>query len=428
MTGTYPRVVVIGSGLGGLATATLLARGGATVTLLEKSTVAGGRARTQRRDGWAWNLGPHALYAGGAAARTLRALGIPIAGGKPKVGGYAIRGGVKHTLPGGPVSLLTTRLLGVGEKVVVGKLLAALPKVDPGPLARVTTEDWITAQTHHESVRDLLRGLFRLSTYAATPEQSAGAAITNLQHALRDGVYYLDGGWQSLIDALQQAAVAAGVTIAAGERASAIDHDGRVRGVRGVTREFACDAVVVAAGPRDLLAVCPAVGGAHARAAADARPVRAACLDVGMSALPVPVGTFALGLDVPVYLSVHSMAAQVAPPGSASVHVAKYLPADTETDPHTDERELEALLDLVQPGWRAVVVDRRFLPQLVVANAVPTAAGGGLPGRPDVAVSTIEGLYAVGDWVGAEGLLADSSLASATEAAASILARRAAAA
>jgi hypothetical protein len=90
-----------------------------------------------------------------------------------------------------------------------------------------------------------------------------------------------------------------------------------------------------------------------------------------------PRARFALGIDAPLYLSVHSAMTRLAPAEMATVQVAKYLPAGGETDPHEDERELEALLDIVQPGWREVVVTRRYLPRLVVTNAPVTAAMGG---------------------------------------------------
>ena len=40
--------------------------------------------------------------------------------------------------------------------------------------------------------------------------------------------------------------------------------------------------------------------------------------------------------------------------------------------------ELEQFLDLLQPGWREVLVKKRPLPNMVVCNAVVTAADGGL--------------------------------------------------
>jgi phytoene dehydrogenase-like protein len=163
-----------------------------------------------------------------------------------------------------------------------------------------------------------------------------------------------------------------------------------------------------------------------ARAAEAARPVRAAVLDLALGSLPRPRATFALGIDEPLYLSVHSAIADLAPSGAALVHVMRYLGGGMDPDPAATEAGLQGLLDLVQPGWRGRVVHRRFLPDLVVSNALVTAAGGGLAGRPGPAVPGVPGLFVAGDWVGAEAMLADASAASARRAALLILeARRA---
>ena len=60
--GRTPRVVVVGAGPGGLAAALLLAAAGASVTILEKDDVVGGRTRTITapggyRFGDYWRLG-----------------------------------------------------------------------------------------------------------------------------------------------------------------------------------------------------------------------------------------------------------------------------------------------------------------------------------------------------------------------------------
>ena len=64
---------------------------------------------------------------------------------------------------------------------------------------------------------------------------------------------------------------------------------------------------------------------------------------------------FALGIDRPLYLSVHSAYATLGPQGTAVIHVAKYL-GSSAGDARANERELEALMDLIQPGWRELVV------------------------------------------------------------------------
>src|SRR5262249_25299507 len=104
-------VAVIGGGLSGLTAANYLARAGFSVTLFEKSRSVGGRARTDAEQGFHFNLGPHALYAGGAAIGILRELGVRFHGKSPATsGGFAIDRGVKHTLPVGRSEEPTTEL------------------------------------------------------------------------------------------------------------------------------------------------------------------------------------------------------------------------------------------------------------------------------------------------------------------------------
>jgi len=178
--------------------------------------------------------------------------------------------------------------------------------------------------------------------------------------------------------------------------------------------------LVLATGPATAAAVVE--GEPLASWAARAVPARTACLDVALSRLPNARATFALGVDAPTYLSVHSRTARLAPDGAPLVSTMKYLPPGEAPDAARDRAELESLLDLLQPGWRDVVVERRFLPSMVASNAIVLADGGGFAGRPTPRVPSVEGLYVVGDWVGGEGMLLDASLASAERAASDIAA------
>ena len=105
------------------------------------------------------------------------------------------------------------------------------------------------------------------------------------------------------------------------------------------------------------------------------------------------------------------------------IHAAKYLPPEHRDSAENVEHELEDLLDLVQPGWRETVVYRRFLPDMVVMNAMPLARLDGTRERPSPEVADVRGLFVAGDWVGNEGLLVDASLASAKLAAEMIAAQ-----
>ena len=63
------------------------------------------------------------------------------------------------------------------------------------------------------------------------------------------------------------------------------------------------------------------------------------------------------------------------------------------------------------------MVERRFLPAMTVAHALPLAEEGGLAGRPGVTRAGAAGVFLAGDWVGPRGMLADAAAASAEEAA-----------
>ena len=409
-------VVVIGSGLAGLTAAATAWRAGARVALIE-GPAPGGRARTEVRDGFHLNLGPHALYHKGEGRPVLDRLGVEVTGADPpKTGKLAWD---DHTCPF-PQGLgaLWSPVLGSTDKVRLVAFLVRLARLDPAEVAHLTIDEWLDASVA-DGPRPLVRALVRIATYTVdTHLVSADMAAAQLKAALR-GVSYLDGGWEQLTKAVAAAgtdvvrlpgtarsvrAVPTGPTDPAdsshpGDSVLVVETgDGSVRGL----------SVVVANGsPTAAASLLPR--GAAPSWSDLGPPVMAGCLDL---ALRRPPSTLAwAGVDRPHYLVAHAPGAALAPPGMALVHAMRNLPHDDASPPSERRAELRAL------ARRAGVLDddvvfERYLHQMTVVSASVTPGGGGLAGRPTIDDTGCPGVFVAGDWVGPRGWLADTSLVS----------------
>lgn len=444
-------VVIVGGGLAGLAASIYLARGGRTVTLFEKRRALGGRAITNLRQGYRFNLGAHAFYRGGAGATVYRELGIPVRGMITKPRALALLGHDEYRLPTTWLSLLTTSLLSLRGKREMIAALVYIRRFGGTRAGEGTLREWLDARFSDARARQVMEALIRLATYSDhATTQAAAPALAQMKVGLR-GTIYIDEGWQKLVDSLHSTAISAGVHFVSSSRIVGVVHDHSVRAVELGGLELDSDRMDTMAiaypeqRPEDiegalipaetvLLAVDPNTAAELAGDVGNdwktARPITAACLDIALRGLPEPRNIFALGIDSPLYYSVHSAFAQLTPKGGALIHLAKYRKEQRGTDEELegskprrssaaveDEQELEALLDRMQPGWREVLVHRRFLPAMTVSNALM------MPSSPRPSpVTSIRGLYIAGDWVGDEGMLSDASLASARAAAKAILA------
>jgi phytoene dehydrogenase-like protein len=385
------------------------------------------------RYGYRFNLGPHSFHRFGAGAAVYRELGIPIRGGLVKRDGLALAGEEQFRLPMGVWSLLTTSLLSLRGKRELTSALVHIRRFGGTRAGDATLAQWLDGRLTDGRARQVLEALIRQATYAGFPaEQSAAAALAQMKVAMR-GTLYIDEGWQKIVDSLHSAAISSGVNFVSSSRIVGIQHDVAVRAVELGGLEVDADrmdtqAIAYPERPEDVdgarlpaenvvLAVDPITAAELAGDAgtswATARPVTVACLDVALRTLPNPRAVYALGIDQPTHLAVHSAYAQLTPKGGALIHVARYR-SDEPTQ--NVEAELESLLDRLQPGWRDALVHRRFLPSMTVSNALIT------PGAVRPAPQTaIKGLYLAGDWVAGEGMLSDAALSSARAAANAIL-------
>jgi phytoene dehydrogenase-like protein len=395
-------VIVIGAGLAGLAAGATAARAG-SATLVLDAHVPGGRARVTHRDGFVFNRGLHALYKGGAGWKVLRSLGIEPQGSPPPLGRYqALAGGELHLLPTTTNSLRRTTLLGRKDKEAFAAFLARLPLLNPPQHAGASVSQWIAGTDLGPAAAAAATALVRLTTYAADLNTfAADAAVAQMQRAAA-GVLYLDRGWAQLISGLAALCqVRPGIKVTGVAPAA-----GRVEVATGSGLLVARSVIIAAGRPAAAIRLLPADPGWG-----DLGPeLTAACMDAGLRRVPAP--GYVLGIDDPVYATVQSPPARQAPAGQAVAAAVRYGAAEARSD--------RAVLHahLARAGVREEdVVTSRFLARMVVAGAAPTAARGGLGGRPAVDATGLPGVYLAGDWVGPTSLIADAALASGQAAA-----------
>jgi hypothetical protein len=247
-----------------------------------------------------------------------------------------------------------------------------------------SVETWLARQTTSEDTRASLRTVFRVSNYADDlTKLNARAGLEQITMSRDHGVLYVDGGWQSIVEGLAARARDKGVEIRCGEPMTDLTALG---------------------GSKIILAVPPfEVERLTGNKFEGLVPVKMSALTLGLRRLPEGSALFALGVDRPLYLSVHSSWARVAPEGAALVHLGTYGGGPRE--------ELEQFADLLLPNWRGEAEVVQFLPTMMVMYGMPTPAG-----RPEVNALG-EDILIAGDWVGPTGLLGDAATASGLRAA-----------
>jgi glycine/D-amino acid oxidase-like deaminating enzyme len=289
-----PHYIVAGGGLAGLTSAIELALRGHRVALYEQSKTLGGRAATHRQQGYAMNIGPHGFYRAGLMKAQFDAWGIAYTGKTPlgKGSAYLISAGERHRFPASTAGLLTCGAFSLADKLRIGQIMGTLGRARANP--GESMQAWIDRQSTSETVRAFLAAMTRLSTYAADADLlDAGAALHQIQMAIADSVLYLDGGWETVVNGLATKARTLGVEIHTD--CGVVSAEPGAVELRGGERA-AADGIVLALPPR-------AVEQLTGKTLPAMTPARAACLDLGLRRLPAKAGTFALGLDEPIYVS-----------------------------------------------------------------------------------------------------------------------------
>ncbi|MBS4220977.1 NAD(P)/FAD-dependent oxidoreductase [Bacillus sp. FJAT-49711] len=401
---------VIGGGLTGLTAAVYLARAGKSVIVLEKQKDLGGLAQTTNVNGALFNLGPHAMYEGGAALRILRELDC-----LPN-GGYASKSGMIGIENGQIVQVPTD--LNSDENREWTQLMGGLNEIDTKSILSLSVQDWAEKNILHERVRLFFYAMCKQWSYCDDMSVLSSGFVIEQGQLAGKGVRYVEEGWQTIVDNLNHEAEIAGATILNGYKVrQIIQRSGYVRALLlSDGTELEVSSVISTVGPEETSRF---VQGSESldKWKKRSRPLFASCFDVALKRVAYPERVFALGLDEPLYFSNHSVSVKLSDNGAHIFHLMKYNGNERAHDETAEEKQLTNLLDLLQPGWEQDVVAARFSANVFVAHDSRTIHNGGTAPAPGPNVPEISGLYIAGDWVGPEGRLADAALASAKSAA-----------
>ncbi|MEP6753351.1 MAG: phytoene desaturase family protein [Candidatus Dormiibacterota bacterium] len=255
------RAVVIGSGLGGLATAIRLLAAGLEVTVVEQEPTVGGRAGQIRGEGFTFDVGPSLItmpeliddvfhVAGTSSKRELRlralnpAYRIDWAGEERSFMFTSNRDELRRQVASFNVGdaqrldafLEASRRIHEDAVLYAGRrdfmhlsdFIALVPRmVSLGALGSVDGFVHDYFEDHHVREAFAFHPLFIGGNPYRVP--AVYTALAYLQVA--GGVWYADGGVRAVVDAFERQ-VRRGGSVITGEKVESILHNGRVRGVR----------------------------------------------------------------------------------------------------------------------------------------------------------------------------------------------------
>ena len=404
-------IAVVGAGIAGLVAAVTAVEAGSQVLLID-SHEPGGRARTTVREGFEYNVGPHALYLAGHLQPFLVARSMAPTGGLPLNRSVnLLREGQLWPLSMSAMDIAKTKLLGPRSRARILSLLARIPRMKTERFVGTTWQSWLGNEP--DDVAGILRMFVRTATYGnAEARFDAGAALDQLKLALR-GVRYVDHGWQTIVDSLLARFVSLGGVLRRGCTVLSIAVDGDVAVETSDGRVLARAAVIAGLSSDAVERISDAkITGRGEQGSA----VHAASLDLALSRSHEGV---VFGIDEPLYLSPHAPIADLAPAGCGLVSLLRYTPDGETPDAGSIPsvrgrlRELATTAGIVD----ADIVHERYQHRLVVANTFPAAGGGGLRGRPPADALDLPGVFIAGDWVGPRFQLVDAASASGETAA-----------
>ena len=350
------RVIVVGAGLAGLATAMEASVRGHHVVVLDQRSTIGGRASSELRDEFPIGFGPHFLLKKGPLHRLV----LKISRMKPS------------TLP-----LRPHRIELVGQ----GMMQPRSPMIEAVLYRRAVRK--------YEMAHPSIRAAEQFASWGMGSELRSKAL-------LRSKLLGLKEGWSGLIGRLAVTLDEVGVPIETGAKVTHVERN-KVHLSDG--RHIETDVIVLACGYRRTKQLLPNIP--------DCESLKASTIDIALDS--TPLGDRQAILDAKNSIGLFDMK-QIHPGISVS---GSLLSAICFSDKSKEQRMemLDQFLDERAPGWRSHILHERRQEQVTVAI---------LGNRPSHDSVVKKGILLAGAWVESEHILSDGAVASARLAAESI--------
>lgn len=470
--------IVVGSGIGGSVVAATLARGGASVLVLEKNAALGGILASYRRDGFKIDVGSHLISRGekGPIGIALRQLGLA----EPRFLTHPIpvrsRGMFELAAPARrrelPVyALEAARKLGLsaGEMAGLARMLFQVFTLTEAELRRWdrrTLDDFIREHTEHPGAYFLFSFLASIFFVLPPWQVAAGESIRCLRWVIASySLSYVEGGMDSIIHALLGLVAPAEGDIVTRCRVVSIREHGQELVVATEDgSEYRAQNVICNLAPRDVVSLLDGVelppeyvarvnairgsGNAHQIKFGLSRPlIEEGCLiagvslggrtmaDLSLKLMQDTVGAIDAGRvsdPMAIYAPIPTNYDPSLGPEGAQLVVASIYGPVCEQPADPPERWQQRIVDAfaqVVPGLRDALIFTEFTPVPDVGDwmgksnnaAISNGQFPGQVGRDRLPVDTpVPGLFIAGDGAGGRGIGTELATLSGLEAAAAI--------
>jgi phytoene dehydrogenase-like protein len=406
------KVIVVGAGLGGLFTAGLLAGRGHQVTVVERSSIVGGRSHVLKKEGFTLSYGAHAILAPKShlVNSIFKELNINLKYTKPSFSKFKVfSNGKVLSTPLGTGAFTSPAINGLTNHFVFFKKFLQMVKSKPTFADDVTVEDWINQNIKDASVAKVLKAYVALSVYDGALDcysMNSFVELTNIEYSNIDAFLY--AGYDELLEQLKKQIINSGGTIHLGCKVEeVVIEEGKVIGVKTSDQILYADKVVLNLPPQSLANVIqyePLIQ--ELDSILKQSPQFVYVYDIMLSKSIRKDITNLLDLDEHVYINDYTLNVPSSVTNNGQLLTClKFLTKQEQlNDQHAEQSKIsiERILDSVYTGWRNHTVGTRMINRAMV-NGIARHKGNKLIPFNS---KSVESLYFVGDATAGRGGLA----------------------